>query len=304
VEVIAFGDEEGSRFPASMICSRVIATELSPNVLDLCAADGAPLRQALAAFGLDPERFGEARRRRDEVIAYVEAHIEQGPVLEAEDRAVGVVTGIAAQLRLKAVIRGRAGHAGTSPMGLRQDAMAAAAEAVLAVEEICSSGEPDLRGTVGRILPRTSAYNVIAGEVEIGIDLRAATRAARDAAADRLLHRLQDVCSARGVTLDFSVVQDLADTPCDARLMRMMDEAVEAVGVAPFRLLSGAGHDAIAVASLCPVAMLFVRCEGGVSHHADEAVRAEDVDVAIRTLSQFIDRLALDRARTGLETAA
>jgi allantoate deiminase len=294
VEVVAFGDEEGSRFPASMMCSRAMAAPLEPSVLALKDVEGVTLREALTAFGLSPETMDEAVRRPGEVLAYVEAHIEQGPVLEAEGLAIGVVTGIAAQLRLKAVISGQAGHAGTSPMGLRKDAVAAAAEAVLAVESICASGEPDLRGTVGRFLPKTAAYNVIAGEVEIGIDLRAASRATRDAAAERIHRRLKTICDARGVTLDFSVVQDLADTPCDPRLMRLMDQAFESEGQAPFRLLSGAGHDAIALAALCPVSMLFIRCEGGVSHHASEAVTAGDVGVAVTALSGFIDRLALE----------
>ena len=175
IEVIAFGDEEGSRFPASMLCSRGIAQPIGPEALDLEDANGVSLRQALMDFGLDPDAIAKAARKPGEVLAYVEAHIEQGPVLEARDLGIGVVTGIAAQLRLRARFIGEAGHAGTSPMGMRKDAVAAAAEAVLAIEEICAGATPDLRGTVGRFAPRTAAYNVIAGEVEIGIDLRASS---------------------------------------------------------------------------------------------------------------------------------
>jgi allantoate deiminase len=304
VEVIAFGDEEGSRFPAAMMCSQALVSAPHPEALDLQDAAGVPLGQALSDFGLDPARLGQASRRPDEVLAYVEAHIEQGPVLEAEGLAIGVVTGIAAQLRLKAVITGQAGHAGTSPMTLRKDAVSAAAEAVLAVEGVCGRGEPDLRGTVGRFLPRTSAFNVIAGQVEIGIDLRAATEAVRDRAADVVRQRLQEICDARGVGLDFCVVHDLAATACDTRLVRLMDEAVEAVGQAPFHLVSGAGHDAIALAPLCPVAMLFIRCDGGVSHHADEAVSVADVSVGVRAMSAFIDRLAVQHGEFAPEEQA
>jgi allantoate deiminase len=304
VEVIAFGDEEGSRFPASMLCSRGVAQPLGPEVLDLEDAEGVSLRQALMDFGLDPTEIAKAARRPGEVLAYVEAHIEQGPVLEAMDLAVGAVTGIAAQLRLKARFIGEAGHAGTSPMGLRKDAIAAAAEAVLAIEQICSAGEPDLRGTVGRLLPKTSAYNVIAGEVEIGIDLRAASRAVRDAAAEDIQARLMAICDARGVDLEFSIVQDLQDTPCDPHLVSLMSGAIEAVGVRPFTLVSGAGHDGMAIQTLCPVAMLFVRCERGVSHNADEAVAPGDVAVAVRALVEFVERLAADAGLDALRETA
>jgi allantoate deiminase len=245
-------------------------------------------------FGLDPTEIAKAARRPGDVIAYVEAHIEQGPVLEAMNLAVGAVTGIAAQLRMKAKLIGEAGHAGTSPMGLRKDAIAAAAEVVLAIEEICSAGEPDLRGTVGRLLPKTSAYNVIAGEVELGIDLRAASRELRDAAAGEIQARLMAICDTRGIDLEFSIVQDLQDTPCDERLIELMSGAIEAVGVTPFTLVSGAGHDGMALRGLCPVAMLFIRCERGVSHNADEAVAPGDVAVAVRTLVEFVERLAMN----------
>jgi allantoate deiminase len=304
IEVIAFGDEEGSRFPASMLCSRGVAQPLGPEMLDLEDAEGVSLRQALMDFGLDPTDIGKAARKPGEVLAYVEAHIEQGPVLEAMNLAVGAVTGIAAQLRMKARFIGEAGHAGTSPMGLRKDAIAAAAAGVLAIEDVCSAGEPDLRGTVGRFLPKTSAYNVIAGEVEMGIDLRAASREVRDAAAEEIQARLMAICDARGVDLEFSIVQDLQDTPCDERLVKLMSDAIEAVGIEPFTLVSGAGHDAMALRDLCPVAMLFVRCERGVSHNAEEAVAPGDVAQAVRALVEFIERLAAAAGQGALlETA-
>jgi allantoate deiminase len=296
IEVIAFGDEEGSRFPASMLCSRGITGALGEDALALEDANGVSLSQALLDFGLDPTDIAKAARKPGEVLAYIEAHIEQGPVLEARDLAIGVVTGIAAQLRLKARFVGEAGHAGTSPMGLRKDAIAAAAAGVLAVEQICAAGAPDLRGTVGRFLPKTAAYNVIAGEVEVGVDLRASTRGVRDAAAEAIKARLGEIALERGVTLEFTVVQDLPATPCDNRLVQLMTDAVEAVGVEPFQLVSGAGHDAMAVSALAPVAMLFIRCERGVSHNADEAVAAPDVGLAAQALVEFVERLALENA--------
>jgi allantoate deiminase len=296
IEVIAFGDEEGSRFPASMLCSQGIVGGIGEEALALEDANGVSLSQALLDFGLDPADIAKAARRPGEVLAYVEAHIEQGPVLEARDLPIGVVTGIAAQLRLKARFIGVAGHAGTSPMGLRHDAIAAAAAGVLAVEEICAAGAPDLRGTVGRFLPLTGAYNVIAGEVEMGIDLRASNRPVRDAAAEQIRLRLTQIAQDRGVTLEFAVVQDLPDTACDERLVRVMADAVEAVGVEPFHMVSGAGHDAMTVNGLAPVAMLFIRCERGISHNADEAVAAPDVALATRVLVEFVEKLALENA--------
>jgi allantoate deiminase len=296
IEVIAFGDEEGSRFPASMLCSRGITGAIGDDALALEDANGVSLSQALLDFGLDPTDIAKAARKPGEVLAYIEAHIEQGPVLEARDLAIGVVTGIAAQLRLKARFVGEAGHAGTSPMGLRKDAIAAAAAGVLAVEQICAAGAPDLRGTVGRFLAKTAAYNVIAGEVEMGVDLRASTRAVRDAAAEAIKARLGEIALERGVTLEFSVVQDLPATPCDNRLVQLMTDAVAAVGVEPFQLVSGAGHDAMAVSAIAPVAMLFIRCERGVSHNADEAVAAPDVGLAAQALVEFVERLALENA--------
>jgi allantoate deiminase len=296
IEVIAFGDEEGSRFAASMLCSRAVAGEIDETALDLSDATGMSLRQAMVDFGLNPANMAGAARPAGDILAYVEPHIEQGPVLEALNLPIGVVTGIAAQLRLKARFVGQAGHAGTSPMGLRKDAVAAAAAAVLAVEAVCSAAGGEVRGTVGRVLPRTSAYNVIVGEVEIGIDVRAPTREARDAAADEIGRRLRAIAAERGVALDFSVVQDLADCPCDPGLMRLMDEAVRDVGIEPFRLLSGAGHDAMSLSGLAPVAMLFIRCEAGISHNAAEAVAPADVEIAGRALIRFVERLALEAA--------
>ena len=292
IEVIAFGDEEGSRFPASMLCSAALARGVDPASLELTDADGISLALALADFGLDPAAVAQAMRDPSKILGYVEAHIEQGPVLEAEDLPVGVVTSIAAQLRLKARFVGEAGHAGTTPMRLRRDALAAAAEGVLAVERVCNSGQVHLVGTVGRIQTSTSAFNVIAGEAEIGIDLRAASRSARDDAAAQVRLELEAIAKARGVGLEFTVVQDLPGCSCDPRLIELMDHAVEDVGVRPYRLMSGAGHDAMALAPLTPVAMLFVRNERGVSHNAAERVAADDSAVAAEALIAFVERLA------------
>lgn len=291
IEVIAFGDEEGSRFPASMMCSRGISEPLPADRLVLRDAAGQSLHDALAAFGLDSSQVGAAVRSPSEIVGYFEAHIEQGPVLEAENLPVGVVTGIAAQLRLKARFTGQAGHAGTSPMGLRRDALAGAAAAVLAVEQVCAEGPDDLRGTVGRFQSDTAAFNVISGSVEIGIDVRAASRPVRDRAAAEIEALCRRIAAERRLQLTFDVVQDLPDTPCDAGFGHMLADAVASLGLRPFSLVSGAGHDAMAVSALCPVAMLFIRCKDGVSHNPAEAVDSRDVAVAAQVMEGFVERL-------------
>ena len=166
--------------------------------------------------------------------------------------------------------------------------------------EICSSGEPDLRGTVGRLLPKTSAYNVIAGEVEMGIDLRAASRAVRDAAAEEIQARLMAICDSRGIDLEFCIVQDLQDTPCDPRLIKLMTERHRSGRRHPLRARQRGRSRRHGLGSLCPVAMLFIRCERGVSHNADEAVASGDVDCGgAAPFVEFVERLATD---AGLDT--
>ncbi|WP_264812017.1 M20/M25/M40 family metallo-hydrolase, partial [Gluconacetobacter johannae] len=219
-------------------------------------------------FGLDVAQLAGAARRRDEIVAYVEAHIEQGPVLEAEDRALGVVSAIAAQYRFRAVVGGVAGHAGTMAMHLRRDALAAAAEMVLAIETIGGGGPGDLVATVGRMAVRPGVPNVVPGEVAFTIDIRAGADATRDRAADAVRRALGGIAARRGVSLELELQQDLPATPCDGGLTALMGQAVRtATGEdAPRVLVSGAGHDAMVMARLAPMSMLFLRCAGGVSH--------------------------------------
>lgn len=291
IEVIAFGDEEGSRFPSSMLCSRALVGALPEDALTSLDHQGVSLAQALQAFGLDPGAVAQARRHPAEIIGYLEAHIEQGPVLEAEQLPVGIVTGIAGQLRLKARFAGLAGHAGTSPMHLRRDALAGAAAGILAVERICAGRSDELVGTVGHVQCSTAAFNVIVGTAELLIDIRSGSNAARDAAAAEIRAELQQIAAGRGLQLAISVVQDLPAVPCDAALRSALHAAVATAGVRPFQLVSGAGHDAMVLAQLAPMAMLFIRCAGGISHNPRESVAAPDVDTAITVLVEFLRRL-------------
>ncbi|WP_066093129.1 allantoate amidohydrolase [Xanthomonas massiliensis] len=296
IEVIAFGDEEGSRFPASMFTSRAVAGALDPaDLAGVADGAGVAVADALAAWGLDAARIGEAARAAAGVVGYLEAHIEQGPVLEAEGLPLGIVTGIAAQLRFNVTVSGQAGHAGTCPMPLRHDALAAAAECVLAAEAVAREAGSDLVATVGRLQVRPGATNVIPGRVEFSLDVRAGRDDLRDAGAGEILRRFRRIAGEREVAIAADQVQDLAASPCDPALTKLLEQAVAAQGVAPRRLVSGAGHDAMVMAALCPTAMLFVRCDGGISHNPAERASAADAGVAVAAMLDFIERLGATR---------
>lgn len=287
IEVYAFGDEEGSRFPAAMLTSRAVAGTLSADALDIQDGDGVSLAEA----GVDPAAYLGARRMPGSMLAYLEAHIEQGPVLEAKGLALGTVTGIAAQLRYAVCVKGQAGHAGTSAMPLRRDPLPGAAEMVLAAETIARGDASDAVATVGRIEALPGAPNVIAGEVRFTLDVRAGDSARRDRVAGAILERIDQIANARGLDCSIECIHDLPPSPCDPALMDLMDGALADAGQPVFRLVSGAGHDAMNMAALCPTAMLFIRCKGGISHNPAEHVEPEDADAALRVMLGFIDRL-------------
>lgn len=285
IEVIAFGDEEGSRFPAAMLSSRAVAGTLDPALLDTSDRDGVHLAELI-----DRAAYLQSAKAPGSVLAYLEAHIEQGPVLEAEGLAVGVVTGIAAQLRYEIGVQGMAGHAGTTAMGLRRDPVAGMAEMVLAAEAVAKAGPVDLVATTGVVQVSPGAANVIAGHCMFTLDLRAAGADLRDRAAAEILARFEKIAARRGLGLAVSKRHDLPPSPCDPVLMERLDEAVAEAGQRRFRLVSGAGHDAMIMAALCPTAMLFLRCRGGVSHNPEEHVEPEDAEVALAVMLAFTQR--------------
>jgi allantoate deiminase len=294
VEVIGFGDEEGSRFPAAMLCSRAVAGTLSTEALDLVDGDGI----ALANAGVDATAYLTAARDPSDVLAYFEAHIEQGPLLEAENLAVGTVTGIASQLRYQIEVRGTAGHAGTATMGLRRDALAGTAEMILAAETIGRAEASDLVATVGRVEVLPGAPNVIAGEARFSLDVRSGEVVRRDRATEAILDAFQKIADRRGLGLATKRVHDLPASPCDPLLMDLLDAAAAAADQPIRRLVSGAGHDAMAMAALCPTAMLFIRCRGGVSHNPAEHVDPADAEIALQVMLGFIDRLGATIGQT------
>ncbi len=289
VEVVGFADEEGVRFSATLLGSRAVAGTFDSALLDNEDAAGTTMREAMRRFGLDPDGVGAAARRSAEVLAYVELHIEQGPVLEGEGLAVGVVTAINGGNRFAIEITGMAGHAGTVPMRLRRDALAAAAECTLAVERI-ARGMPDVVGTVGRIEALPGAVNVIPGKVRFSLDARAPTDPLRQAAVDAMRAEFAAIAARRGVTVALSPVWDARTVACAPGLQRQIAAAIHAEGVRVHHLPSGAGHDGMAMVDLAPIGMLFVRCKGGISHNPAEAITVADAAAGARVLLRFIEQ--------------
>ena len=289
VEIAGFSDEEGVRFSSTMLGSRAVAGIFDPAVLDNADAGGTTMREALAAAGCDPARIGDAARRPAEVLAYAELHIEQGPVLEAAGLAVGVVTAINGGNRVAVEVTGMAGHAGTVPMGLRRDALAAAAECVLAVERIARS-MPDVVGTVGRIEALPGAINVVPGKVRFTLDARAPDDALRGRALAAMRAEFEAIAARRAVGIALTPLWEARTALCAPALQRQFAQAIEAEGLPVRHLPSGAGHDGMALVAIAPIAMLFVRCKGGISHNPAEAITVADAGTGARVLARFIER--------------
>jgi allantoate deiminase len=283
VEVAAFGEEEGSRFSAHILTSSALIGAVGPELLQVRDADGISVREALARVGGNADAYRECVRASGEIAAYLELHIEQGPILEAQGAALAAVTAINGSVRLAVTVTGFAGHAGTVPMGRRRDALAAASEMILAVERIGGS-EPDLVATVGRIGALPGAQNVIPGLASFTIDMRSPSDAVRDRAHGALVPALHEIASRRGVEVEVDTYQRNAATALDPVVIDAASEAIVACGQPPLRLPSGAGHDAMIMALVCPSGMLFLRCRDGISHNPAESITVEDADLGVRAL--------------------
>jgi len=289
IEVVGFADEEGVRFASTLLGSRAVAGTFDKSVLNARDRGGLTMREAMVQFGLDPDHIGTAARKRRELHAYVELHIEQGPVLEQKNLPVGVVTAIAGATRLAASLSGTAGHAGTVPMALRRDALAGAAECIVAVEEFCRADSAGLVGTVGAITALPGATNVIPGQVSFTLDIRAPMDAHRKRAVADIVRRIEAIAKRRELTLQIDVTHENRTVPCAPWLKAQVAEAVAAEHYPVFELPSGAGHDGMAMIDIADVAMLFVRCRGGVSHNPAEHVEPADADAGARVLLRLIE---------------
>ncbi|QNQ19159.1 allantoate amidohydrolase [Kosakonia sp. SMBL-WEM22] len=291
IEIIGFADEEGTRFNIALLGSRGLTGSWPASWLACEDAQGVSVAQALALAGLSADEIFAAQRPAAAFSAYLELHIEQGPVLEQEDLALGVVSAINGAHRLHARFTGEAGHAGTVPMRHRRDALAAAAEWLLFIEQTTQAFAPDIVATVGTLQCEPGAVNVIPGAVSLTLDIRSPQDAARDALLQRLLAQAEVITTRRGVGFSHEIFYTIAATPCDGDLRAQLTDAVREVQGRALLLPSGAGHDAIAIAERWPSAMLFVRCAGGISHHPAESVAEEDVAQALRAFSLAVGQL-------------
>jgi len=291
IEVLAFADEEGLRFGSTYLGSRAMAGTFDLADLDRADAGGITMREALRSFGGDPARIDDDRWRGGPLLGYVEVHIEQGPVLEGRGLPVGVVTAIAGQNRYTLTFKGEAGHAGTVPMDRRRDALVAAATFVQAVDDYARS-QRGLVATVGQLTVRPGAANVVPGEVTLSLDVRHVEDAERLAASRHLLDFAVAIARRRNIALTTTGISENPSVPCSPRLVASLARAVRDLGTPVVELASGAGHDAVAMSALTEVAMLFVRCKGGISHNPAESVTTDDVAVAIDVLSRFLELLS------------
>ena len=293
IDVLAFGDEEGSRFRTTLSSSAACAGIFDKAWLSVADNNGVTFADALKAYGKSPDDIAAAAYDRADVVGYIEVHIEQGPVLEARNLPLGVVTGIIGQSRMQVVVTGEAGHAGTVPMRLRRDALAGFAELMTAIESTAREQADDsMVATVGRIEAFPGATNVIPGRVQASLEVRSATDNRRHEAIRKITDAASEIGKRRGLGFDFEAAHETQTTACTPFMQDLLADAIGSLGHEPFRLASGAGHDALSMAKLCPVAMLFVRCKGGISHNPAEFAAEADMGLAISALVRFIERLA------------
>jgi allantoate deiminase len=290
-EVVGFADEEGLRYGTTFLGSGAMAGRFPPAWLKIPDAHGVTMRDAVAAFGADPDHIAAAARRREELVAYCELHIEQGPVLERRGAPVGIVTAICGQTHAEVAFIGEAGHAGTVPMNVRRDALAAAAEWIVAGEALARR-RSGLVATIGRIDAQPGARNVIPGVVGMTLDVRHGSDAVRRQAVGELRAEAERIAAQRELQLDWDARGDTAAVPTSRGLQERLAAAIEAAGQKVEQLPSGAGHDGVAMSAIAPIAMLFVRCDRGISHNPAESVSEADVAVALDVLERFVGDLA------------
>jgi allantoate deiminase len=296
IEVIGFADEEGVRYQTTYLGSKAVAGVFNPHDLKRRDAAGISMAAAIKQFGGNPAKIHSARLDARQLLGYIEAHIEQGPVLEQKNLAVGVVTGIAGQSRARVIFSGTAGHAGTVPMAQRRDALCAAAEFILAVERLAQKTR-GLTATVGQITAQPGASNVISGEAHLTLDVRHANDKQRHSATRQLRDQALAIARRRKLKLAYEEVHAAGAMDCCPELTTKLARSVNRHQKTVLRLPSGAGHDAAVMAGLTPVAMLFIRCRGGTSHHPDESASVKDIQVSLRVLNDFLLSLAKSHER-------
>ncbi|MCB5162290.1 allantoate amidohydrolase [Marinomonas algarum] len=290
LDVVGFGDEEGTRFRSTLLGSRALTGKWPAEWRQVQDSDGIRLPDALKAFGLDFDKVKNAAIDHQNLLGYLELHIEQGPVLEDENLPVGVVSAIAGAKRFDLSVRGMAGHAGTVPMNLRQDTLCAVSEMILVVERVAQ--QYGIVATVGQINNRPNGVNVISGNTQFSLDIRSEFDEQRDAGLEQIMTEIHAIAGRRNVILEIEPTHSATAVHCDATLQGALRSGIEHAGHRVLTLPSGAGHDAMAIADICPVAMLFMRCDRGISHNPAEAVMTDDVAVALAVLNHTLQNLA------------
>ncbi|MCX7561885.1 M20 family metallo-hydrolase [Sulfitobacter sp. F26204] len=298
VEVLAFADEEGVRFPTALLGPRTCAGTFDASALDLADNDGVTLGCALEDFGGDPTRLDQLARAPSDVLGYLEAHIEQGPVLEGQGAPLGVVTGICGIERNLLRFTGTTGHAGTVPMADRQDALVAASRFIAAVSDKANETNA-IRATVGSISVHPNAVNAIPNVVNFPLEVRSISDEARLGFTDQMRKLGDQIARDRNLSFEMEQTYSQPAVTCDQGLSNALSAAVESAGHRLITLPSGATHDASAMSDLCPIAMLFVRCKNGLSHHPDEYANAADMNAAIDAIAGFLVSLTPDELAYG-----
>lgn len=287
IELIAFSDEEGARFASTLVGSSAVAGNFKQEILQATDKTGTTLAEALISLGGDPSTIDQVARQPEDVSGFLEVHIEQGPVLESLDLPVGVVTAITGIERHQVVLTGKANHAGTTPMHLRQDALVAASYVIQIVNEICCNTE-DLVGVVGELNVTPNAVNVIPSKVELTIELRSPKTEIRISSRQRILATIEERIAQTTCHWTHQLKYEQTEVVCADKMQERLAKAIDAQGYLVHRLFSGAGHDGLAMAGLCDIGMLFVRCKDGLSHHPDESITTEDAEAAAQVLKSFL----------------
>lgn len=290
IEVVAFGDEEGVRFPTTLVGSKALAGSVTPDQLDAQDPEGISLREALTAFGCTPDDIPAIARKPDRTLGFLEIHIEQGPVLEQRNHAVGIVTALTGIERHQVTLSGKAGHAGTTPMEVRSDALVGAAEMVLAIDSLLQD-TAELVGVVGTLDVHPNAVNVIPAQVTFTIELRSPESSIRKHGREAVTTVLETIAKRRGLGIEIENTYSADGVACADWMMTALEKACTNAGQPAERLFSGAGHDGLAMKALTDIGMLFVRCKDGLSHHPDEAISADDGEIATRIVMAFLQQL-------------
>jgi allantoate deiminase len=292
IELIGFCDEEGCRFHTTYLGSKTVTGSFDKNVLNAKDANGISLQQVIEQNGGDVKKLHEDEIPGKDWLGYYEIHIEQGPVLYEKNIPVGIVTAIAGQCRIEIVFRGEAGHAGTVPMYMRKDALVCAAEFILEMEKFASDNKKNLVATTGKLHIVNSASNVIPGEVIFSLDMRSADKAMLFSSYQSVKKIAEQICNKRDIALKWNLIQQTTPVLCDANMNQLLSQSIKETGYEVMELVSGAGHDAVPVSEISPVAMLFVKCFEGISHNPREKVELKDIAAAIKVSDNFIARLA------------